>query len=130
MAFVTTFVSAERIADSKAGEQYKSSAQGLITLATYGVGMLIGFAWPVHGWDEGQWSSADTTADLMHSRYWQRASLCCSPSRSNQNPFSAAGRRGAPSRSIKEFQCPPAALLRSRRTLAAGGDIDNRLPVP
>ena len=27
----------------KAGEQFKSSAQGLITLATYGLGMLIGF---------------------------------------------------------------------------------------
>ena len=26
-----------------AGEKYKSSAQGLITLATYGVGMLAGF---------------------------------------------------------------------------------------
>ena len=27
----------------KAGEKFKSSAQGLITLATYGLGMLIGF---------------------------------------------------------------------------------------
>jgi nucleoside transporter len=38
------FVSGQIYTDSKAGEQYKSSAQGLITLATYGVGMLIGFA--------------------------------------------------------------------------------------
>ena len=38
------FVSGQIYTDSKAGERYKSSAQGLITLATYGVGMLIGFA--------------------------------------------------------------------------------------
>jgi MFS family permease len=29
--------------NSRAGDKYKSAAQGLITLATYGVGMLIGF---------------------------------------------------------------------------------------
>ena len=38
------FVSGQIYTDSKAGEKYKSAAQGLITLATYGVGMLIGFA--------------------------------------------------------------------------------------
>ena len=37
------FVSGQIYTDSKAGEKFKSSAQGLITLATYGVGMLIGF---------------------------------------------------------------------------------------
>ncbi len=37
------FVSGYIYTDSKAGERYKSAAQGLITLATYGVGMLIGF---------------------------------------------------------------------------------------
>ncbi|WP_136467803.1 MFS transporter [Flagellimonas onchidii] len=37
------FVSGQIYTDSKAGERYKSAAQGLITLATYGVGMLIGF---------------------------------------------------------------------------------------
>jgi len=37
------FVSGQIYTDSKAGAKYKSSAQGLITLATYGVGMLIGF---------------------------------------------------------------------------------------
>ena len=37
------FVSGQIYTDSKAGAQFKSSAQGLITLATYGVGMLIGF---------------------------------------------------------------------------------------
>ena len=37
------FVSGQIYTDSKAGTAFKSSAQGLITLATYGVGMLIGF---------------------------------------------------------------------------------------
>jgi nucleoside transporter len=38
------FVAGQIYTNSKAGEKYKSAAQGLITLATYGVGMLIGFA--------------------------------------------------------------------------------------
>jgi nucleoside transporter len=42
------FVSGQIYTDFKAGEQYKSAAQGLITLATYGVGMLIGFR--LAGW--------------------------------------------------------------------------------
>ena len=46
------FVSGQIYTDSKAGEKYKSAAQGLITLATYGVGMLIGF------WVAGQVSDA------------------------------------------------------------------------
>lgn len=37
------FVSGQIYTDTKAGEKVKSSAQGLITLATYGLGMLIGF---------------------------------------------------------------------------------------
>ncbi|MEO9805907.1 MAG: nucleoside permease [Reichenbachiella sp.] len=37
------FVSGQIYTDSKAGEQHKSAAQGLIALATYGVGMLVGF---------------------------------------------------------------------------------------
>ncbi|MGJ1387753.1 MFS transporter [Sphingobacterium spiritivorum] len=37
------FVSGQIYTDNKAGAKYKSSAQGLITLATYGVGQLIGF---------------------------------------------------------------------------------------
>jgi nucleoside transporter len=38
------FVTGQIYTDKRAGEEFKSSAQGLITLATYGVGMLIGFA--------------------------------------------------------------------------------------
>lgn len=38
------FVSGQIYTDSKSGAEHKSAAQGLITLATYGVGMLIGFA--------------------------------------------------------------------------------------
>jgi len=37
------FVSGQIYTDAKAGPKFKSAAQGLITLATYGVGMLIGF---------------------------------------------------------------------------------------
>lgn len=37
------FVSGQIYTDTKAGPKFKSAAQGLITLATYGVGMLIGF---------------------------------------------------------------------------------------
>lgn len=37
------FVSGQIYTDFKAGEKVKSSAQGLITLATYGLGMMIGF---------------------------------------------------------------------------------------
>jgi nucleoside transporter len=38
------FVSGQIYTDSKAGAQHKAAAQGLITLATYGLGMLIGFS--------------------------------------------------------------------------------------
>jgi len=37
------FVSGQIYTDARAGERNKSSAQGLITLATYGIGQLIGF---------------------------------------------------------------------------------------
>ena len=37
------FVTGQIYTNYKAGEQIKSAAQGLITLATYGVGMMIGF---------------------------------------------------------------------------------------
>jgi nucleoside transporter len=51
------FVSGQIYTDSKAGKKFKSSAQGLITLATYGVGMLIGF------WAAGKISEVYTYAD-------------------------------------------------------------------
>jgi MFS family permease len=37
------FVTGQIYTENKAGEKFKSAAQGLITLGTYGVGMLIGF---------------------------------------------------------------------------------------
>jgi len=37
------FVTGQIYTDNHAGERFKSSAQGFITLATYGVGMLIGY---------------------------------------------------------------------------------------
>lgn len=37
------FVSGQIYTDAKSSERFRSSAQGLITLATYGFGMLIGF---------------------------------------------------------------------------------------
>lgn len=37
------FVTGQIYTDNLAGERFKSAAQGLVTLATYGVGMLIGF---------------------------------------------------------------------------------------
>ncbi|OEY71571.1 nucleoside permease [Salegentibacter salarius] len=58
------FVSGQIYTDSKAGPKIKSAAQGLITLATYGVGMLIGF------WVAGQISDLYLNADGTHN--WQQ----------------------------------------------------------
>lgn len=55
------FVSGQIYTNSKAGEKYKSAAQGLITLATYGIGMLIGFE--VAGLITDSYKLADGTAD-------------------------------------------------------------------
>jgi MFS family permease len=55
------FVSGQIYTDSKAGEKFKSSAQGLITLATYGVGMLMGF------WIAGKISNTYITDDGLHN---------------------------------------------------------------
>jgi len=55
------FVSGQIYTNSKAGEKYKSAAQGLITLATYGIGMLIGFA--VAGWITDNYKTAEGTID-------------------------------------------------------------------
>lgn len=50
------FVTGQIYTDERAGEKIRSSAQGMITLATYGVGMLIGF------WIAGQVSEHYKTA--------------------------------------------------------------------
>lgn len=55
------FVSGQIYTNSIAGDKYKSSAQGLITLATYGVGMLIGFA--VAGYITDTYKLADGSFD-------------------------------------------------------------------
>ena len=55
------FVSGQIYTNSKAGEKYKSAAQGLITLATYGVGMLIGFA--VAGWITDNYKTIEGTTN-------------------------------------------------------------------
>ena len=52
------FVSGQIYTDFKAGETYKSTAQGLITLATYGVGMLVGFRFA--GWLTDQYVTETT----------------------------------------------------------------------
>jgi nucleoside transporter len=58
------FVSGQIYTDSKAGQRYQSAAQGLITLATYGVGMLIGF------WAAGRITDQFALADGSHD--WHR----------------------------------------------------------
>jgi len=55
------FVSGQIYTDAKAGEKYKSAAQGLITLATYGIGMLIGF------WIAGSITDAYLLQDGNHA---------------------------------------------------------------
>jgi nucleoside transporter len=55
------FVSGQIYTNSAAGDKYKSSAQGLITLATYGVGMLVGFE--VAGWITETYKLADGSFD-------------------------------------------------------------------
>ena len=55
------FVSGQIYTNSAAGDKYKSSAQGLITLATYGVGMLVGFE--VAGWITDTYKLADGSFD-------------------------------------------------------------------
>ena len=55
------FVSGQIYTDSKAGAQYKSAAQGLITLATYGLGMLVGF------WVVGKITDQNLLSDGIHN---------------------------------------------------------------
>lgn len=60
------FVSGQIYTDSKAGPKIKSAAQGLITLATYGLGMLIGF------WVAGKIADSNLLTDGNHewSQIW------------------------------------------------------------
>ena len=51
------FVTGQIYTDDRAGERIRSSAQGMLTLATYGVGMLIGF------WIAGMVAEKYTVAD-------------------------------------------------------------------
>ena len=57
------FVSGQIYTDYKAGDKIKNSAQGLITLATYGVGMLIGF------WLAGK--IYDSYTDVTGAQNWK-----------------------------------------------------------
>jgi hypothetical protein len=64
--------------NSKAGEKYKSAAQGLITLATYGIGMLIGF------WVAGIVSDAYKVSETQHD--WEKIWMhCCRHSCSSRS---------------------------------------------
>ncbi|MFK7806531.1 MAG: MFS transporter, partial [Saprospiraceae bacterium] len=55
------FVSGQIYTDSKAGQHIKSAAQGLITLATYGLGMLIGF------WVAGKITDQNLVSEGLHN---------------------------------------------------------------
>jgi nucleoside transporter len=57
------FVSGQVYTDSKAGAAHRSAAQGLITLATYGIGMLVGF------WAAGQITDLYAAGPQRHD--WQ-----------------------------------------------------------
>lgn len=58
------FVSGQIYTDSKAGDKFKSAAQGLITLATYGIGMLVGF------WVAGKITDSYLISENSHN--WQK----------------------------------------------------------
>lgn len=60
------FVSGQIYTDSKAGPKIKSAAQGLITLATYGVGMLVGF------WVAGQIADANILPGPDNAHDWKQ----------------------------------------------------------
>jgi nucleoside transporter len=55
------FVTGQIYTDEKAGAKIRSSAQGMITLATYGLGMLIGF------WFAGKIAERYAIADNLHN---------------------------------------------------------------
>jgi nucleoside transporter len=62
------FVTGQIYTDQKAGEKVRSAAQGLITLATYGVGMYIGF-W-LAGKIADQQAIKDATGKVIN-HHWQ-----------------------------------------------------------
>lgn len=63
------FVSGQIYTDAKAGVENKSAAQGLITLATYGVGQLIGF-W-VAGYVSDMYQSVkDSSVEQFWTNVW------------------------------------------------------------
>ena len=62
------FVVGQIYTDTIAGEAYRSSAQGLVTVAMYGIGMLIGF------WLAG--AIADTLKVYEGTVYWRYLWLC------------------------------------------------------
>jgi len=55
------FVTGQIYTDRLAGERFKSSAQGFITLATYGIGMLMGYY--LSGAVVGNWQTSPSTHD-------------------------------------------------------------------
>jgi MFS family permease len=61
------FVTGQIYTENLAGEKYKSAAQGLITLATYGVGMMIGYF--VSGYIVDAYAMTDSTGKTVHD--WQ-----------------------------------------------------------
>jgi MFS family permease len=61
------FVSGMIYTDQKAGESFKSSAQGLISLATYGLGMLIGSLLSGRVQQYYSYSTGDTVATQWNS---------------------------------------------------------------
>jgi len=70
------FVVGQIYTDTIAGAQYRSSAQGLVTVAMYGIGMLLGF-WAAGG-------TADYLAHRFSDNYWwylwitpAAMALCC-----------------------------------------------------
>lgn len=63
------FVAGQIYTDAKAGEKYKSAAQGLISLATYGVGMLIGF-WAAGLIGDSYAAIKDTDIALFWQKVW------------------------------------------------------------
>ena len=61
------FVTGQIYTENLAGAKYKSAAQGLITLATYGIGMMIGYF--VSGFIVDAYATKDAAGNTIHD--WQ-----------------------------------------------------------